>query len=138
MCLGLSLLAACGTSATDAALIQHFQENKAAYEALKNLLLTDVAVVAVGQSGVQADDSPTPVTPPTPAMPAERYRQYMDLLQKAGGNRVSRSSGSELAVCIGVQADHNRHENVCWHEHSPGRSAFTITAIDSGWYLEGD
>jgi hypothetical protein len=138
----ITIVSACGGSSADAALIRHFQENKATYEQLRNLLIADANLAVVGASGVQTVDSPILVTPPTADISADHYHEYMDLLQKAGGVRVSRSPASDPAVCVGVRAagwaGDTRHKNFCWHEHNPSHGVFTSRPIESGWYLEGD
>ena len=136
-----TILSACGSSPADEALIRHFQENRSSYEDLRNLLTADPTLAEVGTSGVQTLDSPQPATPPTADISAERYQQYMDLLQKADGFRVSRSPGSDPTVCIGVLArggGGTRHDDICWHDRPPAKGVLTVRSIESGWYLEGD
>ncbi len=138
----VTILSACRGSPADDALIRHFQENRSSYEDLRNLLTADPMLAEVGTSGVQTLDSPRPATPPTADISTERYQQYMDLLQKAGGFRVSRSPGSDPTVCIGVLArgriGGTRHEDICWHDQPPAKGVFTVKPIESGWYLERD
>ena len=127
----------------DDELVRRFEENRAAYDRLRDLLVDDVSVRDVGKSGVQMEDSPIHVAPPTPLISTARYQEYMDLLKSTGGTRASRSQGLHPAICVGVTAEgwagDTRHKNICWREGSLAKdSHFTDTLIESNWYLEKD
>ena len=137
----LILLSGCGRSPSDQELVQRFEENRAAYDRLRNLLVDDTSVSDVGQPGVQMADSPIHVAPPTPPVSKEKYQEYMDLLKSTGGIRASRSEGLHAAICIGVYAEgwagDTRHKNICWREGRLAKdSRFKDKLIERNWYLE--
>jgi hypothetical protein len=130
-----------GTS--DEELVRRFEENRVAYDRLRDLLVNDVSLRDVGNSGVQMEDSPIHVGPPTPLISTAKYQEYMDLLKSTGGTRASRSEGLHPAICIGVAAEgwagDTRHKNICWREGPLAKdSHFTDKLIERNWYLEKD
>jgi hypothetical protein len=130
-----------GTS--DGELVRQFEENRGAYDRLRDLLVDDVSLRDVGKSGVQMEDSPIHVAPPTPLISTAKYQEYMDLLKSTGGARASRSEGQHPTICIGVAAEgwasDTRHKNICWREGPLSKdSPFTDTLIERSWYLEKD
>jgi hypothetical protein len=130
-----------GTSDED--LVRQFEENRAAYDRLRDLLVDDVSLRNVGRSGVQMEDSPIYVAPPTALISIAKYQEYMDLLKSTGGTRASRSVGLHPAICIGVAAEgwagDTRHKNICWRDEPLAKdSRFTDKLIERSWYLEKD
>jgi hypothetical protein len=130
-----------GTS--DEELVRHFEENRAAYDRLRDLLVDDLSVREVAKSGVRMEDSPIHVAPPTPLISTAKYQEYMDVLKSTGGTRASRSEGQHPTICIGLVAEgwasDTRHKNICWREGPLAKdSPFTDTLIERNWYLEKD
>jgi hypothetical protein len=139
----LLLLCSCGRSPSDEELVRQFQEHRAAYDRLRDLLIDDANLRDVGTSGVQMADSPIHVAPPMPPISTAKYQEYMDLLKSTGGTRASRSEGLHPAICIGVAAEgwagEARHRNICWREVPLVKgSHFTDKLIERNWYLEKD
>jgi hypothetical protein len=139
----LILLCGCGGAPSDQELVRRFESNRAAYDRLRDLLVSDFNLRDVGPSGVQMADSPLHVLPPTALVSSRRYQEYMDLLKSTGGNRASRSEGLHPAICIGVAAEgwagDARHKNICWREVPSAKdSHFTDKLIERNWYLEKD
>ena len=139
----LLLLSACGRSPSDQELVQRFEENRAVYERLRDLLLGDTNLKGVTPFGVQMADSPIYVTPPTPLISSAKFQDYMDLLKAAGGTRAGRSDGLHPVICIGVYVGgwygDTRHKNICWRETPLAKGGpFTDKLIERNWYLEED
>jgi len=139
----LILLCGCGRSPSDQELVRQFEENRAAYDRLRELLVGDTDLRDVGPSGVQMVDSPIHVVPPTPLVSSAKYQEYMGLLKSAGGTRASRSEGLHPGICIGVYAEgwagDTRHKNVCWRESPLAKDGrFSDKLIERNWYLEED
>jgi hypothetical protein len=135
------ILCGCGRSPSDQELVRQFEEHKAAYDRLRDLLVADANLRNVAPSGVQMADSPIYVMPPTPRVSSAKYQEYMGLLKSVGATRASRSEGPHPGICIGVSAGgwagDTRHKNVCWRESPLAKNGrFSDKLIERYWYLE--
>lgn len=139
----LILLSGCSKPPSDEQLVRRFEDHRAVYERLRDLLLADTNLKGVAPFGVQMADSPIYVTPPTPLVSSAKFQEYMSLLKSAGGTRASRSEGLHPVICIGVYAGgwagDIRHKNICWRETPLTKGGrFTDKLIERDWYLEED
>jgi hypothetical protein len=137
------LLCGCAKPPSNQQLIRHFEENRAAFDRLREIAAGDINVRDVAPFGVQMVDSPIHVTPPTPLFSTAKYQEYMHLLKAAGGTRISRSEGQRPAICINVYAEgwagDARHKDICWRESPLAKgSRFADSLIERNWYLEED
>jgi hypothetical protein len=80
----LLLLCGCGRTPSDQELVRRFEDHRAAYDRLRDLLVGDANLRDVGTSGVQMTNSTVHVVPPTPLASGTKYQEYMDLLKSAG------------------------------------------------------
>jgi len=139
------------------ALIERFYAHRAAYEALRDMLLADQQVCAVWvRSGVETRKSGSPCMPSQRNLPAGRYNEYLVLLEQIGSAGVFRAGGSDSEICMTVWAagfggDTRQVEN-CWLDHTPSNQVGSLDDfyktpkprrpvfrhIDANWYLWAD
>jgi hypothetical protein len=139
----LTIPFACSRPPKDDDLIRRFEANRAAFERVRDLLISEADLRDVGPAGMRMANSLLWVLPPSSSVSTARYGEYMHLLKLIGSTRASRSEGLHPDICIGVWAagfaGDTKHKNICWvngPRDSHGR--FTSKVIESKWYLEED
>src|SRR5437762_10024894 len=138
--------------------IENFQDHRAAYERIREMLLADRSVRAVyTRFGVETGDSGLPHKPGELSFPVSRYNDYVALLKQVGSNAAFRSEGDhpEL-VCVGAWgagwAGNTRHVWICSADRKPAnevrslddyyrnpqRQRNAFRRIEGDWYLRAD
>jgi hypothetical protein len=82
--------------------IKNFDEHRAIYEELRQMLLADKDLVRVADWGVQTSDSAISQMPPKGRFPLARYRQYISLLEQIGAKGAFRTEGDHPMVGVQV------------------------------------
>ena len=136
--------------------ITNFHKHRAAYDKLREMLLSDSNLVRVADWGVQTADSPVAHVPPEGNFSADRYHQYLVLLTEIGAKGAfrTREKHPEIGVQIWVSgfAGDTRHVNVCWRENEPMNQVASLDAfyrtqkprqsvyrhVDGNWYIWAD
>jgi hypothetical protein len=146
------------TPPKEAKLIQNFNENRAAFEKLRDMLQADEQVTRVGSWGIATIKSPVPQIPPEASFPVNRYNEYMALLKQVGGISAWRHEGKhadpEIVVWRWGWAGGGHSVAVCWMDPGPTNqvaslddyfqkpirsdgSTFVYRYIDEKWFLWG-
>jgi hypothetical protein len=138
-------------------LLENFYEHRAAFERLRDMLLTDKQVRAVyARSGVETTESVLPHVPSEVNFPANRYSEYRGMLEQIGGTEVFRAGEGNSTICISVWAGgfggDTRHVDNCWLDMPPANQVSSLSDfyktpkprrpvfrhIDGNWYLWAD
>ncbi len=138
-------------------LIADFQGHRAAYERLREMILTDQRVEEVSMRGVETAASLVPRRPSEVNFPLTRYQEYMALLSDIDKGAVFRTEEKQAKlVCVGVWgagwAGDTRHQWVCWSNSEPDNQVASLDDyyrnakrplnvfrhIDGNWYLRAD
>lgn len=137
----------------EAKLIQNFNEHRAAFEKLRDMLQADEQVTRVGSWGVATTKSAVPRIPPEGDLSVDRYNEYMALLKQVGGISAWRDKGKyanpEIVVWSWGWAGRGHCVAVFWLDQEPtnlvtnlddyfrkrmyGRPGYRH--IDENWYL---
>src|SRR5260370_34234816 len=105
----------------EAKLIKNFNEHRAAFEKLKDMLLADAQVVRVADWGVETTKGM--FSPVAGRFPDDRYNQYLALLNEVGGRMAYRNPGdhaspSILVFATGFGGD-TLHVGISWEDPQP-------------------
>jgi hypothetical protein len=142
----------------EAKLIQNFDEHRATFEQLRDMLQTDTNLTRVASWGIETRKPFFLGYPPGGNFPIDRFHEYLALLKKAGGLAAGRGEGEHADPIIVVWAwgwaGDTRHICICWLDEQPtnqirtldgyrGQSVYpnTVVAfkhIDQQWYLQAD
>jgi hypothetical protein len=142
---------------TEKRLVENFYAHRAAFERLRDMLLTDKQVRAVyARFGVETTESGLPHEPSKVNFPVDRYGEYRGLLEQIGGTEVFRAGGEHFTICISVWASgfggDTRHVDDCWLAIPPVNQVGSLSDfyktpkprhpvfkhIDGNWYLWAD
>jgi len=137
--------------------IQNFNAHRADFERLHSMLVEDKNLIRLAKWGVQTSKAMGTSENPTADFPTERYHQYMDLLQQAGGFGAERDQADPPAdVCIWIFASgwagDTRHLDICWEKETPPNQVASLDdfyrmpkprkpvfrRIETNWYLWAD
>jgi hypothetical protein len=136
-------------------LIKNFNEHRADFEKLRDMLQADTNLTVVASWGVETTKSVVAHIPPEGNFPVERYNEYLALLKNVGGFVASRDEGEHPDPSIVVWgwgwAGDTKHIGICWKDQAPtnqiatldgyqGRSVYpnrvvVFRHIDQNWYF---
>jgi hypothetical protein len=136
--------------------IEGFYAHRAAFEQLRNMLLTDREISLVADWGIQKIDSPISQMPPEGGFSVSRYHEYLVLLREIGASAVahSREKPEEFRFLVwraGFAGD-NQHIAISWLESEPTNAVSNLDEfyrspkprspifrhIDGNWYIWAD
>jgi hypothetical protein len=140
---------------SEAKLIQNFNEHRADFENLRDMLQADTNLTRVASWGVETRNPVFLGIPTGENFPVERYNQYLALLKNVGGFVASRDEGEHPDPSIVVWgwgwAGDTKHIGICWLDREPtnqistlsgykGQSVYpnrevTFRHIDHNWYF---
>jgi hypothetical protein len=136
-------------------LVQNFQNHRASYERLRDMLLTDDGLERVASWGVETTNSGI-TKPPAGNFPASRYNEYVSLIKDIDGEGAFRDQGLNPDVGISVWASgwagDTRHIAIYWLNHKPSSEVASLDDfyrtpkprrpvfrhLDGNWYLWAD
>jgi hypothetical protein len=136
-------------------LVQNFQNHRASYERLRDMLLADDGLERVASWGVETTDSAV-AKPPAGRFPVRRYDEYVALLKDVGAKGAFRDRGQNSDVGITVWASgwagDTRHIAIYWMNHKPSNEVSSLDDfyrtpkprgpvfrhIDGNWFLWAD
>lgn len=137
--------------------IQNFYAHRATYERLRDMLLEDKQLRRVASWGVETTKG-VPAGPPSQVgYPLNRYKEYLRLLEEAGGIGGYRFEGEPPQV-VGIDvfasgwAGDTRHLDICWLSREPANQVASLDEfyktpkprhpvyrrIEGNWYLWAD
>jgi hypothetical protein len=138
-------------------LIQDFNEHRAAFEQLRDMLLADEQILRVANWGVETRKGIR--VPPEGNFPLNRYNQYLALLKQVGGLVANRDEGEHpdpgvLVWGYGFGGD-TKHLGISWEDQEPTNQVASLDDhfrkrmhgeewrvvyrhIDGNWYLWTD
>jgi hypothetical protein len=136
-------------------LIKNFNEHRAAFEQLRDMLLADTNLSRLAEWGVETYKPFFLGYPSEQNFPTDRFNKYLALLKEAGGKAASREEGKHADPSIVVWgwgwAGNTRHIGICWLDEEPtnqiatldgyrSRSEYSVAYrhIDSNWYFWTD
>ena len=127
----------------EAALIQNFNEHRAVFEQLRDMLEADTNLSRVASWGVETRNPSFLGYPAETNFPTKRFLQYLALLDQANGHIGIRSSGNHAVVGVGLWgsgfAGSTRHIWIYWMNETPtNRADISFQHIDHNWYLLKD
>jgi hypothetical protein len=144
----------------EAKLIQNFNEHRAAFEQLRDMLLADGQVIRLADWGVETTNSAVSRIPPEGNFPLARYKEYLALLKQVNGKVAYHDKGGHLNPGPGIMlwgygfGGDTMHIGICWMDQAPtnqiatlegyrGQSTYQHTVIafrhiDQNWYLWRD
>jgi hypothetical protein len=110
-------------------LVQNFQNHRASYERLRDMLLTDDGLERVASWGVETTNSGI-TKPPAGNFPASRYNEYVSLIKDIDGEGAFRDQGLNPDVGISVWASgwagDTRHIAIYWLNHKPSSEVASL------------
>jgi hypothetical protein len=137
--------------------IESFHTHRAAFERLRDMLVSEKQRIAVARWGVETANAPVPHVPPDGGFPVARYQEYLALLKEVGGTGAFRGDGEYPEnISIGVWAHgwagDTRHVEISWQEHEPPNQVPSIEDfyqtpkprkpvfrhIEGNWYVWAD
>ena len=127
----------------EAALIQNFNEHRAVFEQLRDMLEADTNLSRVASWGVETRNPSFHGYPAETNFPTKRFLQYLALLDQANGQMGIRSSGNHAVVGVGLWASgfagSTRYIWIYWLDAIPtDRGDLMFKQIDRNWYLVSD
>ena len=139
----------------EALLIKNFNEHRAAFEQLRDMLLAETNLSRVAEWGVDTRKPFFLGYPSEQNFPLNRFNKYLALLKEADGKVASRREGDPANPSILVWAwgwaGNTRHTGICWLNQEPtnqipaldgyrSQSGYSIAfrRIDSNWFLWTD
>jgi hypothetical protein len=138
----------------EAKIIANFNNHRATYERLRDMLIEDHELLRVADWGIETDSGLE--KPPAGRFASARYGEYLTLLKDLNAKGASRRRGDIADPCILVWASgfagDTRHRSICWLTIEPENrvanlDAFEKTAkprkpvfrpIVDGWYIWAD
>jgi hypothetical protein len=138
-------------------LLQNFQQHRAAFEQLRDMLNEDINLSRVGTWGIDRRHPFFLGYPTENEFPKDRFGKYQALLKEAGAGVASRREGEKVEADPSVVvwgcgfAGNTHHIGICWLNHAPTNQIPTLDGyrgpaedsvayrhIDSNWYLWTD
>jgi hypothetical protein len=141
----------------EANLINNFNQHRATFEQLKDMLIADNDLRRVANWGVETTQGIS--KPPNGNFPLDRYNQYLALLKQVGGAIAYRKEGAHPNPSIGVWgsgfAGDTKHVGIRWMDQNPTNQIANLDDhieqrmhgeewrvvyihIDGNWYLWTD
>jgi len=140
----------------EANLIQNFNEHRAAFEQLREMLQTDANLREVASWGIETRKPFFHGYPSKEDFPTDRFNKYLVLLKEVGGSDAWRNEGKHPDPTIliwgsGLLVD-LKHIEICWLDEPPtnqvpsleGYLAYSTNSvgvykhIDHNWYFWTD
>ena len=136
-------------------LIQNFQNHRASYERLRNMLLADEGLIRVATWGVETTNHVSS-KPPEGTFPVARYNEYLSLLKDIDAEVAFREERQNPDVGVVVWASgwagNIRHIDICWLTQEPKNTVASLDDfhkrpvprqpvfrhLDGNWYLWAD
>ena len=143
-----------GNPPSEAKLIANFNNHRATYERLRDMLITDDQLLRVADWGIETESGFE--KPRQGKFPAARYDEYLTLLKEVDAKGASRGHGKTGVPCVLVWASgfagDTRHRSICWltvqpqnqiaaldeFERTPKPRKPMFRHIDAGWYIWAD
>lgn len=142
----------------EAQLLQNFNEHRAAFEQLRDLLLADEQLSRVAPWGVDISKPFFLGFPSEQNFPMVRFKRYLALLKETGGKVAFRHEGQHpdpsIIVWAWGWAGTSRHISICWLDQAPTNQIPTLDGyfdksvypnrqtaykhIDSNWWFWTD
>ena len=140
----------------EAKLIQNFNEHRAAFEQLRDMLQADTNLWTVSDRGIEIRQPPFRGSPTEANFPTDRFNKYQVLLKEVGGLGAGSGDGKHHYACISIWQYgllvNLRHIDILWLEKPPtnqvssleGYLAYSTNAdvvfkhIDQNWYFSSD
>ncbi|HTA95822.1 MAG TPA: hypothetical protein VK769_06830 [Verrucomicrobiae bacterium] len=142
----------------EAKLIQNFNEHRADFEQLRDMLQADTNLTRVANWGIETRKPFFLGYPPGGNFSVDRFNKYLALFKETGALAAARGEGKNADASIFVWAwgfaGDTRHIGICWLDEQPtnqiptldgyrGQSVYpnTVVAfkhIDQQWYLRAD
>src|SRR5208283_3789079 len=138
----------------EAKLIQNFNEHRATFEQLRDMLLADTNLSRVSSRYVETYKPFFLGYPSEQNFPTDRFKKYTALLKEAGGKVATRCEGEHPDPAVVVWgwgwAGTTRHIGICWLDQAPTNQISTLDGyhgrldewayrhIDSNWYFWTD
>ena len=135
-------------------LIKNFNEHRAAFEQLRDMLLTDTNLSRVADWGIDKRKPFFLGYPSEKDFPMDRFQKYLALLKETDGKVATRGEGEHPDPAVVVWAwgwaGTTRHIGICWLDQAPTNQISTLDAfhgrldewayrhIDSNWYFWTD
>jgi len=125
-------------------LIKNFNEHRAAFEQLRDMLQADTNLSRVASWGVETRQPFFLGYPSEKNFPANRFQQYLILLKQVNGYVGVRSEGNHADVSVVVWgwgfAGDTRHIWISWMNETNQISTMGgyHKHIDQNWYLTAD
>ncbi len=144
---------------SESGLIQGFQDHRAQFEQIRDMLMEDKQLERLADWGVATTTSPVPRMPPDGGFPVQRYELYMRLLHQVNAQALGRREGTPASPNILMWgwgfAGETVHVGIIWLEQPPQADRVVATFgdykgltgkhrewsyrhIDSNWYLWTD
>jgi hypothetical protein len=118
-------------------LIQNFNEHRADYEKLRDMLQVDTNLTRVASWGVETRKPVFLGNPPGGNFSVERYNEYLTLLKKVGGFVASRDEGEHPNFSIVVWgwgwAGFTKHVGICWKDEAPTNQIANVDDVYGTW-----
>ena len=139
----------------EAKLIQNFNDHRAAFEQLRDMLLADTNLSRVAGWGVETYKPFFLGHPSEQNFPTDRFKRYLALLKESGGIAATRDEGEHPHPAVVVWgwgwAGNTRHIGICWLDqeptnqiptldgyHGPPDNSVAYRHIDSNWFFWTD
>jgi hypothetical protein len=121
-----------------------FNQKRAVYEQLRDMLLEDTSLRQVAPWGVRTATNPIAQVPPVNELTADRYQKYKVLLSDIGASGMTRSDGDDPNICILVWASgwaaDTSHVLVCQsgHDAPPPDARWSVFSLGDRWAVKRD
>ena|ERR1035437_2540795 len=140
----------------EAKLIKNFNDHRAAFEELRDMLQADGHLLRVASWGVETTKPFFLGYPSEGNFPTDRFNKYLALLKQVNGTWAYRNEGENPDPGIGLWgwgwAGNTRHIVICWKDQAPTNQIVTLDGyrgrgsnrevvfrhIDEKWYLWTD
>ena len=140
----------------EAKLIQNFNEHRAAFEQLRDMLMADAYLRRVASWGVDRTKPFFLGYPSEGNFPIERFNKHLALLKQVDGTVAYRNEGEHPNPGILIWgwgwAGNTKHIGICWLDQAPTNQIATLDGyhsqgpdrqsvfkhIDENWYLWSD
>jgi hypothetical protein len=140
----------------EAKLIQNFNEHRAAFEQLRDMLQADEHLRRVASWGVETTKPFFLGYPSERNFPTDRFNQYLAMLKQVNGKMAGRDEGEHpnpwIVVWAWGWAGDIKHIGICWMDQAPTNQITTLDSyrgrgpdrqaaykrIDENWYLLKD
>jgi hypothetical protein len=139
----------------EAQLLLNFNQHRAGFEQLRDMLLVDTNLSRVASWGVETDKPFFLGYPSGQNFPINRFQKYLALLKETGGKAAARAEGEPANPIILVWArgwgGDIQHIGICWLDRPPtnmisksddfqnqSQASGAYCHIDSNWFFWTD